>query len=107
MVDAVEEFPYVALERIARSCAVLAHRTKRSCQMFDTLVRALADAAREGSRGECRFENRIKNFKYRMVQDSIAYGRFVYATEFRIVNHEHPVLPMTVPLLTQFAAESA
>lgn len=105
VVDAVEEFPHIALKRIAWLCTVLTHRTKRSCQIFHALVRTLADSARKRGWDKSRLKNWIEDFKYCVMQDPVTHGRFVYAPQFRIVNHEHPVWSMTILFSAQFATE--
>ncbi len=105
MINAVEEFPHVALKRVAWLRAVLAHGAERSCQIFHTFVRTLTDSARKRGRDKGRLENRIEYLEYRMMQDTISHRCFVNAAQFWIVNQKHSVRSVTIISGTQFATQ--
>jgi len=86
VVNAVEEFLYVAFQRIARSRVIFAFLSEHIRHNFYTFVASFSDPAGKGMRDESLFEYGIQNAEYRMMNDTVSYSRLMYMPTLRVAD---------------------
>src|SRR3989338_844806 len=105
LVYGIKKLFHIALQNVARTSIIFAHRAKHFSCLAYTLMGAFADRAREGRRDKRRFKNNVQNPKHRMVQHSISHGRLVNVAYLRISNVKTKVWPVPIFLALQIPVQ--
>jgi len=104
VVDSREKLPDIALERKALSLG-LENFPCVYAKLLHSLVGSLFFSARIRIGYKGRFKNRVKDTEYRVVDDSVADGRFVNMPQLRIANIKIDILAMPISFMHQIAME--
>lgn len=96
VVHRVEEFSYVAFQRIARLGIVLGNLSKHLLHSKNPFMRSLADTAGKRGRDKSGFKRAVQNLKNGVVKHAVTNGRLVDVPQLRVVDVEAGV--RTVPI---------